>query len=81
MSGHGYDDEIAEQVRRVVRRNQTLRRFAELDAGDVILDNQRRLVQEAVDVLTATCAAREAEEGIVSVADEDVPGRGRASDG
>jgi len=54
--------DVAELVLRVVRRNQQLQRFDGLNAGDVILGNQRRLIQEAVDALTAAYAAHETEE-------------------
>ena len=37
--------------RRVINRNNRLKRLMELDAPDIIIRNEKRMLQEAVDAL------------------------------
>jgi len=43
--------DLNDLYRRVINRNNRLRRLLELDAPDIIIRNEKRMLQEAVDVL------------------------------
>jgi len=43
--------DLNDLYRRVINRNNRLRRLIELDAPDIIIRNEKRMLQEAVDVL------------------------------
>ncbi len=43
--------DLNDLYRRVINRNNRLKRLLELDAPDIIIRNEKRMLQEAVDVL------------------------------
>ncbi len=43
--------DVNELYRRVINRNQRLKRLMELGAPEIIVRNEKRMLQEAVDVL------------------------------
>jgi DNA-directed RNA polymerase beta' subunit len=43
--------DVNDLYRRVINRNNRLKRLKELDAPEIILENERRMLQEAVDAL------------------------------
>jgi len=57
--------DLNDLYRRVINRNNRLRRLLELNAPDIIVRNEKRMLQEAVDCLSSTrptssCATRNA---------------------
>ncbi len=49
--GHFATSDLNELYRRVINRNNRLKRLLELDAPDIIIRNEKRMLQEAVDAL------------------------------
>jgi DNA-directed RNA polymerase subunit beta' len=49
--------DLNDLYRRVINRNNRLKRFQELNAPDIIIRNEKRMLQEAVDALLITVVA------------------------
>jgi DNA-directed RNA polymerase beta' subunit len=49
--GRWATSDVNDLYRRVINRNNRLKRLMELDAPDIIIDNEKRMLQEAVDAL------------------------------
>jgi DNA-directed RNA polymerase subunit beta' len=49
--------DLNDLYRRVINRNNRLKRLMELNAPDIIVRNEKRMLQEAVDALCSTTAA------------------------
>ena len=49
--GHYATSDLNDLYRRVINRNNRLKRMLELDAPDIIVRNEKRMLQEAVDAL------------------------------
>ena len=49
--------DLNDLYRRVINRNNRLRRLLELGAPDIIVRNEKRMLQEAVDSSSTTAAA------------------------
>jgi DNA-directed RNA polymerase subunit beta' len=52
--------DLNDLYRRVINRNNRLKRLMELNAPDMIIRNEKRMLQEAVDALLRQRAARAA---------------------
>jgi DNA-directed RNA polymerase subunit beta' len=66
--GRHATSDINDLYRRVINRNNRLKKLKELSAPEVILRNEKRILQEAVDALIDNSIRRGGTEGALSVA-------------
>ena len=57
--GRHATSDLNDLYRRVINRNNRLRKLKEINAPDVILRNEKRIIQEAVDALIDNSIAKQ----------------------
>ena len=66
--GRHATSDVNDLYRRVINRNNRLKKLLEINAPDVILRNEKRILQEAVDALIDNAARRQSDSALVSAA-------------